>query len=432
MNDIDAIVIGAGAAGLATAARLVEAGQRVLVLEARDRIGGRVWTRTEPGLPAPLELGAEFIHGASPATFALLARAGRAAMDTPGVHWRERNGRLAPGDDDFDGLGALMKGTSRLRRDVSFDEFLARARAPERVKSVARMMVQGFDAADPARVSVQSIAAEWSGDAGTEAPQFRPIGGYGPLLDALAAALTPERAQLRLGAVVRGVRWRRGRVDVAADTPAGPLQVRARRAIVTLPLGVLQACDGEPGHVAFDPPLTAKSDALAGLAPGPVLKLVLRFRTAFWDEFDRGRYRNVSFWHFPGAPFPTYWNALPVRAPLVTAWAGGPRTAELGTRDLATLVDRALAPLERAMPDRRWRDELVGSWVHDWQRDVFARGAYSYVCVNGAHARRSLARPLAGTLFFAGEASDVDGESGTVAGALQSGERAARQVLSAR
>ena len=113
MSDPDVIVIGAGAAGLAAAACLVGAGRSVVVLEARERIGGRIWTRTEPGLPAPLELGAEFIHGASPATFALLARAGRAAMDTPDVHWRERNGRLEPGDDDFEGLGPLMSRATR-------------------------------------------------------------------------------------------------------------------------------------------------------------------------------------------------------------------------------------------------------------------------------------------------------------------------------
>jgi monoamine oxidase len=74
---------------------------------------------------------------------------------------------------------------------------------------------------------------------------------------------------------------------------------------------------------------------------------------------------------------------------------------------------------------------LANAWVHDWQRDPFARGAYSYVCVHGEQARPTLAAPLAATLFFAGEATATDGEAGTVAGALHSGRRAAHEVLDA-
>jgi monoamine oxidase len=71
---------------------------------------------------------------------------------------------------------------------------------------------------------------------------------------------------------------------------------------------------------------------------------------------------------------------------------------------------------------------LQAFWLHDWQRDPYARGAYSHALVGGSDARESLAAPLQGTLFFAGEATDVAGEHGTVAGALQSGMRAAREI----
>jgi monoamine oxidase len=432
VSDADVLVLGGGAAGLAAAAALVDAGRSVTLLEARDRLGGRVWTRREPGLPAPLELGAEFIHGAAPATLRLLAASGGAALDTPDVHWRARNGRLQPGDDAFAAIGPLLAPAQRLRRDVTFDAYLATRRASAAVKTTARMMVQGFDAADPARVSVRSIADEWTGGAGTEAPQYRPLGGYGPMLDALAARLPPERFDLRLATRVRALEWRRGRVHAITDGPAGERRYRAARAVVALPLGVLQAAPGDASHVEFAPALRAKQRALGGLAPGPVLKLVLRFRRAFWDEVDGGRYRNVSFWHLAGAPFPTFWNALPLRAPLLTAWAGGPCAESLAEIDPPGRIDRALRTLESVVPDPRWREELQGAWLHDWQRDPYSRGAYSYVLAGGGGARSELARPLAGTLYFAGEASDTDGESGTVAGALQSGARAARQLLRAR
>ena len=71
----------------------------------------------------------------------------------------------------------------------------------------------------------------------------------------------------------------------------------------------------------------------------------------------------------------------------------------------------------------------VATWVHNWQRDPYAHGAYSYVMVGGHHARRTLAAPLGRTLYFAGEAADYEGEAGTVAGALRSGVRAARELI---
>src|SRR5687767_14862438 len=83
----DVLIIGAGTAGLAAAAGLAKAGRSALVLEARDRIGGRAWTHIEPGFPAPIELGAEFIHGKAAATFALLNEAAACAIDAPEAHW---------------------------------------------------------------------------------------------------------------------------------------------------------------------------------------------------------------------------------------------------------------------------------------------------------------------------------------------------------
>ncbi|PYQ22508.1 MAG: hypothetical protein DMF81_11965 [Acidobacteria bacterium] len=119
----------------------------------------------------------------------------------------------------------------------------------------------------------------------------------------------------------------------------------------------------------------------------------------------------------------------PWRVPVVTAWAGGPRADALSELDEAGLVDRALDSLARALDVPRPRlEELIESWqFHDWRRDPFSRGAYSYVGVGGLPAQRALARPCAGTLFFAGEATEPE-EMGTVAGAIASGQRAARQV----
>ena len=464
----DVVILGAGAAGLAAAAELARSGRSALVLEARERIGGRVWSLEVPGLPVPVELGAEFIHGRPAATFSLMRKAGIAAVDAPIVRLAVRDGKLrARGDGLYEGIQRILRRHAGAleRKDVSFESFLARGRhgLSAEARAFARMRVQGYDAADPARASARAIAEEWGAEGAASSGHFRPQGGYGALLAALADGLRGGKVELRLQSVVRAVRWKRGAVEVEGTTtkdeggrmkdegrgvgresPLLPEEgcprsgrgggrdflVTARRAIVTLPLGVLQLPTRAPGAVHFTPPLTEKRPALEGLASGAVIKAALLFRTAFWEELDRARYRGVSFFHSPEAAFPTFWSALPERAPLLIAWAGGPKAARLSGAATPEIVRQAVTSLASVFGTRTGIEErLAAAWVHHWQRDPFARGAYSYVAVGGHGARRALAGPLRDTLFFAGEATDHEGEHGTVAGALQSGARAAREVL---
>lgn len=427
----DTLIIGAGAAGLAAAAALAPSRQSILVLEARDRVGGRIWTRQEPGLPVPIELGAEFIHGEPGSTFELMHRFGVAAVDTHGPHWTCRRGRLSLRGDVFGEVhAALRRNRRRLRaRDLSFQEFLERIGAAELrrdARTLALALVEGFDAADPAMVSARSIVEEWVGGEALDSPQFRPLGGYGALLAPLAASLERCGAAVQMNSVVRSVRWREGAVEVEGVQLGEAFRAHARRAIVALPVGVLQLPAGAPGAVAFDPPLVEKEKALRQLGSGPVLKAVLRFSTAFWEDASRGACRDAAFFHAPHAAFPTFWTALPVRVPLLVAWAGGPRAARFAGASRDEVLNVALGSVRSAFgPRLARRARLESAALHDWQQDPFARGAYSYVLAGGGGARRALARPLRHTLFFAGEAADIGGEAGTVAGALQSGRAAA-------
>ena len=434
----DILVIGAGAAGLAAAAELAAAGRSVLVLEARDRIGGRIWTCSKRGVPVPIELGAEFIHGVPDATFALLRRFAIAAVDTQGPHWTCRRGRLSLRGDLFRQVhAALRRNRARLRaRDLSFAELLSRIRGGQLTRdarALALALVEGFDAADPAAVSARSIVEEWVGGDALDARQFRPLGGYGAVLAPLAASLEESGVGLQLNSVVREVRWQEGEVRVEGVRLGESFRARATRAIVTLPLGVLQLPAGAPGALRFDPPLVGKEKSLRQLGSGPVLKAVLRFGEAFWEHAARGGSRDAAFFHVPEAPFPTFWTALPVRVPLLVAWAGGPKAARFASAGRDEVLRAALASVHSAFGARRSRRaRLESAWLHDWQQDPFARGAYSYVVAGGGAARRALARPLRDTLFFAGEATDFRGEAGTVAGALQSGQAAARAALRRR
>jgi monoamine oxidase len=407
-------VIGAGAAGLAAAQALARAGRSVLVLEARARIGGRCWTARMPGLDVPVELGAEFIHGQAQATLAMLARARIAPVDSVRAGRQHDGRRLRPRDSFAEALRAVHGAT--LQKDVSFERFLAMRRLPERTKAVARRIVEGFDAADPRRVSAHSILEEWGEQGALGERHPRPAGGYGALMDWLARKSLSGNARIQLGAVVREVRWQRGDVRVRGSFHGEAFNIQAKQAVITLPLGVLQS-----GAVRFSPSLNRKRDALSRLASGPVIRVAMRFHEPVWERRAPG----VAFFSSANAPFPTFWTPLPMRAPLLTAWAGGPKAARLTGLTPRALIAKALASVHAIFPDAR----LADARAQDWQQDPYARGGYSYVLVNGTGARDELAQPIDQTLFFAGEATDAL-EAGTVAGALRSGQRAAREVLS--
>jgi monoamine oxidase len=429
----DVIVIGAGAAGLIAAGELVEAGQRVTLLEARDRIGGRIWTRRETGVAVPIELGAEFIHGHAPITEGLLTAAGATVIEAADSHFALEDGKLSSRGGFFPHIRAALRKKSEAlaRHDMTFDALLdqlSHVLSPEQ-REYARMMAEGFDAADTARASARALIEEWTGDVIGSSPQARPREGYEALLAALMARLQGERLRLLLQATVASVRWSRGSVEVAGEFCGAPFALAAARALITLPLGVLQRPAGDAGAVHFSPELAVKRAALEGLASGPIIKLVLRFATPFWETLHEGRYRDAGFFHVPDAPFATFWTPAPARAPLLVAWAGGPRALRLAAgASPAQLVRKALASLEKLFgKELDVTAELRGYYYHDWQQDPFARGAYSYVTVGASAARAELAQPIENTLFFAGEATDA--EEGTVTGALQSGVRAAREVL---
>jgi monoamine oxidase len=429
--DADAIVIGGGAAGLAAARSLARRSLRVVLVEARERVGGRVWSQPVARTATPAELGAEFIHGRAPHTMALLREAGMTAIPTGGSSWILEGGELRPDSGDFIAAGSMLAGAQTLAADESVERFLARFKddpSMAEVTRAARAFVEGFEAADPAIASVQSIAAEWR--SGVDLTSARPRGGYGPMMERLRTDCTAAGVRIATSTIVRRVAWRRGAVAIQVRGASGRSStMHARVAVVTLPAGVLRRA-GAKGEIAFEPDLpAAKRDALASIEMGRVVKASLAFRTAFWERVANGRYRDAGFFRCEAGPFPAYWTQFPVRSALVVAWAGGPHATALGGVTPARLIESARDGFAALFGDAALaRKEFDGGVVHEWDRDRFARGAYSYVAVGGTNARAALAAPLDDALFFAGEATSTDGQGGTVNGALETGERAAAQA----
>jgi monoamine oxidase len=432
--DADVIVIGAGAAGLAAARSVGRRTRRVLVLEGRDRIGGRVLAHPIPRIATPAELGAEFIHGPAERTKALLRGAGSAAIDIGGDSWIRENGALQREDDDFSSSARIFEGSRSLPSDESVEQFLRRFEDDDGLRETARAaraFVEGFEAADPQLASAKAIADEW--ESGTDSTSARPLGGYGPMFELLRSDCEGAGVSFAFSTRVRRVSWGADGVAVNVIGPLGELHtLRARAAIVTLPAGVLRH-RGSDAEITFEPQLpAAKCEALAHIEMGHVVKVALWFRTSFWDRVARGRYHNAAFFHMDGQPIPTYWTQLPVRSELIVAWVGGPGAVSLSGLSPAELVEMALAGFGELFGEVELaRREFEGGLTHDWSGDPFARGAYSYVAVGGGNARAELAAPVGERLFFAGEATSSDGQGGTVNGAIETGERAAAQAAAA-
>ncbi|HSJ14316.1 MAG TPA: NAD(P)/FAD-dependent oxidoreductase [Longimicrobiales bacterium] len=421
----DVVVIGAGAAGLLAARELHRAGVRVVLLEARDRPGGRVLTHRGAGADLPVELGAEFLHGDAPLTRALLDEYGLRHIEGSGEAWRASGGRIVRDATHFRRIGRLLARIDTERPDQSFADFLAGRRGGPGVAAAHRdatRFIEGFHAADAERVSTHSVSSSVA-ETRTVARGARVLAGYDALTSLLAAELGNT---LRPECEVRTLDWREGHCDVTWQRRGRPHRLRARAAIVTVPVGVLAASDG----LRVDPEPAVLARVRRQLVMGDVVRIGFVVRERFWESLREDGER-LSFLHTPDSSFNVWWTQYPVAAPLLVAWAGGPAARRVGRLAPPARVALALHDLARAIGRTpRVLERSVTDWhAVDWSSDRFSRGAYSYALVGGAGAGRALARPIAGTLCFAGEATAE--ASGTVEGALASGRRAARAVLRA-
>ncbi|HED65810.1 MAG TPA: FAD-dependent oxidoreductase [Planctomycetes bacterium] len=415
------IVVGAGVAGLAAAHALSRIGVEVVVLEALERIGGRI----EPGTlgPVPVDLGAAWVHGSGPGNplTQLFARLGVTLQpDRVPFHVFER------------GTGYLTRAQVNLlnRRVSSFltalpllrtqlgprasvaegvDLFLALQGLGGVALARSRFMLRAFFESWYAG-SARDLALEWVWeDESFPGPDAFPVGGYGQLVDGLARGL-----EIRTGSAVSLVEH--GPSGVAVHTEEEV--IRGSHAIVTVPLGVLKA-----RSIRFEPRLPErKQRAIRRIGMGAFEKILLRFEHPFWRNLDELFYRSRR-----EEKVPFLKDLLPFTGePILLALAAGESADRMRLRSASEIVDELLGAVGEIVASTP--PAPTHAHVTRWRADPFFRGSFSYLRTGSSPAdQRSLAAPV-DRLLFAGEATH-ERFFASVHGALLSGLREAGRIV---
>jgi monoamine oxidase len=409
----DALILGAGMAGLYAARELAQHGLKVTVLEARARSGGRALTERAPGWASPIELGAEFIHGNPERLLALVDEAGARLESAESAHFWLHSGSIEPHDAFWEELSALLEPALSLRSDQTVADWLLRQKLPPEDATSLTSMVEGFHAADLQQISVRSVAEQM---VEAESAQQRLCNGYGGLVDFLSAECRERGATVVHEFVVRRVDWSSKRVLVhgSGGTWTAPV------AVIALPLAVLKAASDGAGIVFSPDPARARA-RFAELAMGHALRVVFRLREPLWRSDSLPP---AAFVHASGLDFPMLWVGSRANETQVTAWCGGPRAAALAELSREARQAAAQLSLAKIFGSSVEHVERVVLGVHDhaFSSDPFTRGAYPYLLAGGDPGAR--VDPESDTLFFASDYVDPQ-ELGTVGSAVESAYTAA-------
>lgn len=410
------IVVGGGAAGLMAARELADR-YNIILLEARPQLGGRIRSlHLEDDPSQRVEAGAEFIHGSLPLTLQLLKEAGISRLPVEGKMYRKEKGAWDEQTEMMEEWDQLLGKMKRLEEDMTMHDFLQLYFSGNEYADLRRHVTaftEGFDIADIKKASVRSLYKEWSKESGEN---FRVQGGYGALIDFLKEECEKKGCRILTSQTVKQIDWEKNEVTVYTATG----KYNAEKLIVTVPLGVLRST-AAAASINFTPPLDDYIKAAAEIGFGAVIKIVLQFQHRFWQE-DAGFFLSDEL-------IPTWWTQFPDTAPVLTGWAGGTRAEQLSVQMEDELLQKALFSLA-AIFDKttgELKKLLREAKIFNWQPDEYTMGAYSYAMPGTELARRILQTPVAGTVFFAGEALYDGSSGGTVEAALVSGKEAAEK-----
>ncbi len=418
----DVLILGAGMAGMAAARDLARAGLDVVLLEARDRPGGRMETHYDQS-PHGLELGAQMIHGSRAPTWDLIHEFGietRPLREWGRRQWTPSGGFRDPTPEHQADLQRRLDDAYHAYRgkDVSYQKFLDPLAISEEDLGLVNEHALSFSA-EPDEVSLQAAMeddATWNAYLDRN---YQVVGGYSSLATQMAETLGDR---VRLSSQATHVEWRPGKVRVTYLREGHEERVHARRAVVTLPIGILQS-----GQPVFAPDLPGwKRRSIDALHMGRVVVLHFLFDDWFWRAAAPG----ANGWTAQGGRI-SFYDPHPQGKglPALQGWITGRAAQALSDLGEKEGIARAVGWIEEALPGSGAAKRLKWSAFRDWIRDPYSLGSYSYTRPGGGTQRSVLATPIHDVLYFAGEATQAAPHYQTVHGAYLSGRRVAREIL---
>ncbi|AQG79651.1 flavin monoamine oxidase family protein [Spirosoma montaniterrae] len=414
------LIIGAGIAGLYAAHLLMQRGVDVTVLEASTHIGGRIRPLTGFADFA-IELGAEEIHGQRTEWYKLIASAGGILQSADGgtdyVVWngQARSDDTLSGDSGFRAAQTFVEQATNYSgaTDQTVGQYFRASGLSAQAAPFVNAQIGNEYGTSMDRLSLRGITEE---DRAWTAGDRNFILTNRSYLDSIRTAWSDVVGRVTTGAVVREVDYRNSQVTV---TDQQGRKYTADRVIITVPLTILKA-----GDIQFTPALPSdKISALSNIGMGAGMKLILHFNRPFWPEGLGSLYGNGYV--------PEFWVTSAGRSQnqfVLTAFVMGEK-AEFLSQQGSGATEIVLKELD-ALYAGRASQFVTKSYIMDWTKEPFIRGAYSFPVVGGGLVmRQALANPVQNKLFFAGEATHTAGHSGTAHGAMETGQRAAREVL---